>query len=148
MATPAILDLVMRNMERSAIMRAVKARNTKPEMIVRQLVYRLGFRYRLHRSDLPGTPDLVFASRRKVILVHGCFWHGHTCRRGARIPKTNIGYWRDKIRRNRRRDAASMEALRQLGWDPLVVWECQLADAGRLIARIECFLLHTRSEGP
>lgn len=121
-------------------MRAVKSRDTKPEMKVRRLVYRLGFRYRLHRADLPGKPDLAFASRRRVIFVHGCFWHGHACRRGARVPKTNTGYWREKIWRNRSRDATSLRALRQLGWEPLVVWECELADLAMLAKRIEAFL--------
>lgn len=112
--------------ERSRIMRAVKARDTAPEMTVRRLVHSMGYRYRLHRKDLPGKPDLTFQSRRKVIFVHGCFWHGHDCKRGARIPKTNREYWETKIARNRERDSQNYKAFGLAGWEVLVVWECQL----------------------
>jgi DNA mismatch endonuclease (patch repair protein) len=121
-------------------MRAVKSRDTRPEMKVRQLVHRLGFRYRLHRKDLPGRPDLVFIRQRRVILVHGCFWHGHHCPRGDRVPKTNAEYWRAKIGRNRERDAAVVEALKQQGWATLIVWECELKDSSRLAERVSAFL--------
>jgi len=127
-------------MDRPAIMRAVKSRDTRPEMKVRQLVHRLGFRYRLHRKDLPGRPDLVFIRQRRVILVHGCFWHGHHCPRGDRVPKTNAEYWRAKIGRNRERDAAVVEALKQQGWATLIVWECELKDSSRLAERVSAFL--------
>lgn len=113
---------------RSRVMRAVKSSDTKPELIVRRLIHRLGYRYRLHRADLPGKPDLVFASRRKVIFVHGCFWHGHDCARGARTPKTNADYWGLKIARNRARDERARAALEQAGWAVLIVWECELKD--------------------
>lgn len=125
--------------QRSRIMRAVKAKDTKPEMVVRRLVHSLGYRYRLHRRDLPGCPDLVFSPRRKVIFVHGCFWHGHDCKRGARQPKTNPDYWRQKIERNRTRDNSAQEALKDAGWDVLTIWECEVRDT-RLAHRIRQFL--------
>ena len=125
--------------ERARIMASVKAKNTKPEMLVRRLCHAMGYRYRLHRKDLPGAPDLVFPARRKVIFVHGCFWHGHDCRRGARKPKNNADYWRGKISRNRDRDEAAIAALLKVGWTPLVVWECELK-ADNLAQRIQRFL--------
>jgi DNA mismatch endonuclease (patch repair protein) len=125
---------------RSAIMRAVKSTDTRPEMIVRSLAHRLGFRFRLHRKTLPGRPDLVFVGRRKVIFVHGCFWHGHACKRGDRLPKTNALYWTLKIAGNKARDAKAQAALAAAGWRVLVVWECETRDLGALRARIEDFL--------
>ena len=107
-------------------MQAVKSKNTAPELIVRRFLHARGFRYRLHRKDLPGCPDLVFPSRRKVIFIHGCFWHGHDCARGARMPKTNAEYWAAKIGRNRARDAEHLKMLRSDGWRTLVLWECEL----------------------
>lgn len=100
-----------------------------PEMAVRRLVHSLGYRYRLHGKDLPGKPDLVFPSRRKAIMVHGCFWHMHDCRRGYRAPKENSGYWSAKIARNRERDLQTQAELRSLGWDVLVIWECETKSA-------------------
>jgi DNA mismatch endonuclease (patch repair protein) len=97
-------------------------------MRVRKIVHRNGYRYRLHRKDLPGKPDLVFPSRRIALFVHGCFWHGHSCKRGDRIPATNVEYWREKIDRNQRRDTTNRVLLRELGWTPVVVWECQTLD--------------------
>lgn len=125
--------------QRSLIMRAVKGKNTKPEIAVRRLVHSLGYRYRLHRPDLPGSPDLVFGPRRKVIFVHGCFWHGHDCKRGARPPKTNFDYWRQKIDRNRARDHAAREALETTGWDVLIIWECEVRDT-KLVDRVQLYL--------
>jgi DNA mismatch endonuclease (patch repair protein) len=125
---------------RRRIMQSVKSRDTKPEMIVRRLIHGAGYRYRLHRSDLPGKPDLVFSSRRKVIFVHGCFWHGHSCRRGARTPKTNQAYWVKKINGNKERDAKAQKALHMMGWDILIVWECQVKNQQSLINRITKFL--------
>lgn len=110
---------------RSEIMRAVKSKDTTPELIVRRLVHSLGYRYRLHRKDLPGKPDMVFAGRRKVVFVNGCFWHGHDCKRGARKPVENADYWGPKIARNVERDAASARALQGAGWEVLTVWECE-----------------------
>ncbi|WOJ91569.1 very short patch repair endonuclease [Methylocapsa polymorpha] len=121
-------------------MRAVKSTNTRPEMIVRSLAHRLGFRFRLHCSNLPGRPDLVFAGRRKVIFVNGCFWHGHDCKRGDRAPKTNASYWRAKIARNKARDANARAALAAAGWDVLVIWECETKDLEGLSAELSDFL--------
>lgn len=112
---------------RSAIMASVRTKDTKPEMTVRRMLHRLGYRYRLHRRDLPGSPDLVFPSRKKAIFVHGCFWHGHGCRWG-KLPKSKLDYWRPKIENNRRRDARNLEALAEAGWTTLVVWQCELRD--------------------
>lgn len=125
---------------RSAVMRAVKSTNTRPEMIVRSAAHRLGFRFRLHRKTLPGCPDLVFAGHRKVIFVNGCFWHGHDCKRGKRMPKTNAAYWRAKIARNSARDASAQTALSAAGWDVLIVWECETKDREGLNARLRDFL--------
>lgn len=121
-------------------MRAVKGRNTAPEMIVRRLVHSMGYRYRLHRKDLPGKPDLTFQSRHKVIFVHGCFWHGHNCKRGARIPKTNQDYWETKISRNKERDQQHDEDLRHQGWHVMVIWECQLNEPQTVTEQIINFL--------
>ena len=125
---------------RSRTMRAVKSKDTKPEIAIRRLVHAMGFRFRLHRKDLPGSPDLVFVSRRKVIFVHGCFWHGHDCARGARIPKTNVNYWKAKIARNRERDAETASKLKLNGWQACVVWECELRDPEKLRIRLLSFL--------
>ena len=125
--------------QRSRTMRAVKGRDTKPEMAVRRLLHRLGYRYRLYRADLPGKPDLVFPVRRKTIFVHGCFWHGHDCKRGARVPKNNRAYWVRKISRNRERDCANRKLLGDDGWDSLVVWECEIEPAA-LTERLRRFL--------
>ena len=126
--------------ERSRVMRAVKSGDTAPEMAVRRLLHSMGYRYRLHRNDLPGTPDLVFPSRRKVIFVHGCFWHGHTCPRGDRQPKTNTAYWSNKIRRNRQRDESQQAELACDGWGILTVWECQTRAQDELAAQLQAFL--------
>ena len=125
---------------RSATMRAVKSRDTKPEMRVRRLLHRAGYRYRLHAADLPGAPDIVFRGRRKAVFVHGCFWHGHHCRRGARMPATNVEYWRRKIGRNVERHARNLETLAADGWTVLTLWECELKDETALRARLEEFL--------
>src|SRR5690348_16415719 len=121
--------------ERSRIMAAVKSKHTTPEMIVRRLVHSLGYRYRLHVRTLPGTPDLVFPSRRKIILVSGCFWHMHGCGR-CRVPTSRRTYWMAKLVRNRARDQRSRRALHNLGWRVLNVWECQARDENRLASRI------------
>lgn len=128
--------------KRSAIMRAVKSRDTSPERAVRAAVRALGFgrRYRLNGAGLPGKPDLVFGALGKVIFVHGCFWHGHDCKRGARQPKDNAAYWRAKIERNQKRDRASLKALRADDWSALVVWECETRDAPALSRKLSSFL--------
>jgi DNA mismatch endonuclease, patch repair protein len=115
-------------MDRSAIMRAVKSRDTAPELTVRKLVRALAPGYRLHRAGLPGRPDIVYGKRRLAIFVHGCFWHGHDCKRGAREPRANNSYWRAKIAGNRARDAKNLAALSALGWRTLVIHECALKD--------------------
>lgn len=125
---------------RSANMRAVKGRDTRPEMIVRQMAHRLGYRFRLHRADLPGKPDLTFPGRHAVIFVHGCFWHGHSCKRGKTRPKANAAFWAAKLGRNVERDAAQLDRLKVCGWRSLVLWECELKDAPKLAARIRRFL--------
>ncbi len=129
-------------MDRSAIMRAVKSRNTSPELAVRRLLHSIAPGYRLHRRDIAGNPDIAFISRKLAIFVHGCFWHGHSCRRGARVPKNNRGYWLAKIERNRRRDQASLCLLRRQGWRTLVIWECQLRDLAGIERRLRRFLSH------
>lgn len=112
---------------RSDNMRRIKSKDMKPELLIRSLVHRMGYRFRLHAKDLPGKPDLVFRSRRKVIFVHGCFWHGHEragCLDG-RVPKSNVGYWGPKLVRNKKRDAEHIAALEAAGWKVKVIWECE-----------------------
>ena len=112
-------------MDRSLLMSRIKSKNTKPEMMVRSMVWKAGFRYRLHSKNLPGTPDLVFGPNRKVIFVNGCFWHGHICRTG-KLPKTNTEFWSAKISKNGKRDSANIRKLKKLGWKALTLWECEL----------------------
>ena len=126
--------------DRSRTMRAVEGRDTGPEMTVRRLAHGMGYRYRLHRKDLPGKPDLVFPGRRKVIFVHGCFWHQHACPRGSRSPKSSRDYWIPKLKRNKQRDAENQSRLREMGWDVLVIWECEMKDRDALKERIAAFL--------
>lgn len=125
---------------RSRVMRAVKGKDTKPEQAVRSLLHSLGYRFRLHRRDLPGSPDIVFPGRKAAIFVHGCFWHGHTCSRGSRMPKANADYWVGKLARNQARDATTRAALEALGWRVLTVWECEIRDAAMLADRLREFL--------
>ena len=126
--------------QRSARMSLVRAKNTKPELLVRRLVHGLGYRYRLHRRTLPGTPDLVFPGRDKVIFVHGCFWHRHPGCERARMPKSRLEFWVPKLEGNAQRDARDVRALRRLGWSVMTIWECQLRDMTRLENRIRRFL--------
>jgi len=112
-------------------MSAVKSEDTEPEMIVRRLVHRMGYRYRLHDKKLPGKPDLVFRSRQKVIFVHGCFWHRHSCKGGQSSPATNAEYWQAKFQRNKIRDRKARRELRRDGWSVLIVWECQTKSTKR-----------------
>ncbi|MBC8792756.1 MAG: very short patch repair endonuclease [Tagaea sp. CACIAM 22H2] len=130
---------------RSALMSRVPSKNTTPEKTVRSIVHRLGFRFRLHRRDLPGTPDLVFPSLRAVIFVHGCFWHRHAKCRKASTPKSNTQFWSEKFLKNVRRDSANKRHLRERGWHVLVAWECQLKKPARLKRKIEKFLNASRA---
>jgi DNA mismatch endonuclease (patch repair protein) len=122
-------------------MRRVGAKDTSPELTVRRLLRAIGETgYRLHRTELPGKPDIAFIGRRLVIFVHGCFWHGHSCQRGARMPKTNQSYWANKIERNRLRDARNIAALYSMGWKALVIWECEISNQELLSTQLQCFL--------
>ncbi len=121
-------------------MKSIKSKDSKPELKVRKLVYALGFRYRLHKKDLPGKPDLVFSKQKKIILVHGCFWHGHNCKRGKVNPKTNANYWSTKISKNISRDKSNIRKLRSLGWKILIVWECKIKNLEQIESRISKFL--------
>ena len=121
-------------------MQAVKSENTEPELAVRRLAHGMGYRFRLHRKDLPGKPDLVFPSRRKVIFVHGCFWHGHDCARGARVPVQNMAYWTKKIAGNKVRDKDVQAALTAAGWEVVVLWGCETRDQARMSRQIRKFL--------
>ena len=125
---------------RSRIMAQVKSKDTKPEMTVRRLVHGLGYRYRLHRKDLPGKPDLTFPSRRKTVFVNGCFWHSHADCEKARPPSSNRGYWLDKLKRNRKRDERNLVLLQDSGWGTMVVWECELADLDAVSRNLIAFL--------
>ncbi len=126
--------------QRSRCMAAIKGRNTKPELAVRRMVHAMGYRFRLHRKDLPGKPDLVFPRLGKVIFVHGCFWHMHTCRYGKVKPKTNAAFWQAKREGNRARDRRHVRDLRREGWEVLTVWECQLRDPEKLERKLRTFL--------
>jgi len=125
---------------RRRTMQAVKSKDTAPELAVRSLAHGMGYRFRLHRKDLPGKPDLVFPRLRKILFVHGCFWHGHRCARGARVPMHNRDYWTQKIRRNRKRDQAAVSALVASGWKVAVLWECDIKDQRRTASAIRKFL--------
>ena len=123
-------------------MRGNRGRDTKPELSVRRLLFTEGYRYRIHRKDLPGRPDIAFIGRKKAVFVHGCFWHQHpssTCPLRSH-PKSNTGYWAEKLQRNRKRDVASEQQLRALGWDVLVIWECETRDVQRMCKRLKTYL--------
>jgi len=128
--------------QRSEQMSKIRGRDTKPEMLIRRMVHAMGYRYRLHRKDLPGHPDLTFSSRRKVVFVHGCFWHRHTDSRCklARLPKSRLDFWLPKLEANVARDARNEQDLRALGWGVLTVWECELKDQAALKLKLEAFL--------
>ena len=124
---------------RSALMARIGSRNTAPELTVRRLLHALGYRFRVHRKDLPGTPDIVFPSRRKAIFVHGCFWHAHGCKIGQK-PKSNEEFWTAKLGRNRERDAAKRAALEHLGWRVLELWQCEIKDLPAISNALSDFL--------
>ncbi len=123
-------------MNRSDVMRAVKGRDTAPELLVRKMLRAIAPGYRLCRRDLPGAPDIAYIGRKKAIFVHGCFWHGHECKRGARAPKANADYWREKIAKNRARDQKHLAEYAARGWDVLTVWECETRDREALERRL------------
>lgn len=124
---------------RSELMSRIGGKHTAPELIVRKLLHNLGYRFRLHRRDLPGTPDIVFPSRRKAVFVNGCFWHAHGCKIG-RPPKSNLDFWLPKLERNRQKDRRDRHALRVLGWESLTIWQCQTGNVDRLKSRLVSFL--------
>jgi DNA mismatch endonuclease (patch repair protein) len=125
---------------RSRMMAGIRGKNTKPELVVRRTAHQLGYRFRLHRRDLAGTPDLIFPGRRKVVFVHGCFWHRHPGCRRATSPKSNTEFWQLKFSANQARDASAIANLTSGGWDPLVIWECESADPGRVAGRLTAHL--------
>jgi DNA mismatch endonuclease, patch repair protein len=133
--------------QRSRNMASIRGKNTKPEKIVRSLLHRLGYRYRLHRRDLPGKPDLVFAGQRKAIFVHGCFWHMHDCRWGRVTPATNTDFWLNKRQGNCNRDLKALAALKADGWETLIVWECETKNQDTLKAQLEAFLSSAQRPG-
>lgn len=126
--------------ERSQRMALIRSKDTQPELFVRKLIHSMGYRFRLHGVDLPGKPDIVFKGRRKVIFVHGCFWHRHTCKKGQRQPKSGNGYWLPKFEANKLRDQRHRWQLSQLGWSCLIVWECQVKSGRSLERRLKRFL--------
>jgi DNA mismatch endonuclease, patch repair protein len=130
---------------RSEIMALVKGKDTKPEMAIRQKLHRLGYRYRVHRKDLPGKPDLAFSRLRKAIFVHGCFWHGHDNCSYGRLPKSNLEYWSRKLERNKERDAENIRCLLEMGWEVAVVWQCELKDIDAVVAKLVDFLKRKES---
>lgn len=125
---------------RSELMSRVRSKDTKPEMRVRRMVHAMGYRYRLHHGKLPGRPDMVFPKRRKIIFVHGCFWHRHEDCRRNRTPKSRREFWDAKLEKNRLRDLENQSKLREMGWDVLVVWECETEEAAGFPGRIMSFL--------
>jgi DNA mismatch endonuclease, patch repair protein len=129
---------------RSECMARIRDRNTKPEIIVRSMLYRMGFRFRIHVAHLPGRPDIVLPKLKKIIFVHGCFWHMHSCRRGRSDPKTNAAFWRSKRETNAARDMTQISQLRRAGWSVRVLWECQLRSEAILSRRLGLFLSNSK----
>jgi DNA mismatch endonuclease, patch repair protein len=137
--TPGDMD-TLSPAERSARMARVRGKDTRPELLVRRLAHRLGYRYRLHRTDLPGQPDMAFSRARKAVFVHGCFWHRHDCPSGRRVPKSRLDFWLPKLEKNRIRDEENLKKLETQGWHPLVIWECEIRDLSTLTERLRTFL--------
>lgn len=132
------MDIISKE-ARSALMARIRSKNTKPERVVRSILHRLGFRFRLHRKDLPGKPDIVLPRHHKIILVHGCFWHGHSCALASK-PKSNQDYWREKIKTNRLRDRRVRRDLAKQGWSVLELWECEVRKGTGLTEKLETFM--------
>jgi len=126
--------------QRSFNMSQIRSKDTSPEIVVRSIVHRMGYRYALHRSDLPGHPDIVLVRHKKIIFVHGCFWHMHHCRYGKVKPATNKKFWQDKRQGNVERDKRNLKKLRNEGWKILVVWECQIRHLQKLAKTLQRFL--------
>ena len=133
--------------KRRWLMRRIGVKGTRPEKVVRSVLHHLGFRFRLHRKDLPGKPDIVLPRHKKVILVHGCFWHGHPGCRAAARPTTNMEFWNEKLDSNIRRDKNQRDTLQQLGWDVLVLWECETEKPAVLLAKLRGFLRKGAGDG-
>lgn len=131
---------IMTPVQRSARMALIRGANTKPELRVRRLLHGLGYRFRLHRRDLPGQPDIVFPARRKLIFVHGCFWHQHAGCKVGHLPRSRQDYWAQKFATNKERDARNLAEVCATGWDALVVWECEVKDLAGLAAGLRAFL--------
>jgi DNA mismatch endonuclease (patch repair protein) len=127
------------HLRRSQLMARVRGKDTEPEMIVRRLAHAMGYRYRLHRKDLPGRPDLVFPGHHKIVFVHGCFWHRHSCKK-ATTPKSNVEFWKKKFEENIARDDRNILELAERGWDIMVIWQCETCDTTKLSERLQCFL--------
>ena len=131
---------VLTTQQRHKNMASIRSTNTKPEILVRKYLWRQGFRYRLNNPRLPGHPDIVLRKYRTCVFVNGCFWHGHDCKKGSRRPKSNQDYWLTKISKNQKRDAVNQAALLNLGWDVLILWECELRNQDQLAQRLKNFL--------
>lgn len=123
-------------------MARIASKNTKPEILIRKIAHNLGYRFRLHRKDLPGKPDLVFVNRKKIIFVHGCFWHGHNCKAGKNTPKSNTDYWIPKLANNKKRDQKHIKELKKSGWNVLIIWECEIKNLEKIKQKIQIFLEH------
>lgn len=128
---------------RSWLMGRISSKNTKPEMLVRRLLFAMGYRYRLHRKDLPGCPDIVFPKKRIAIFINGCFWHGHVSCKYSRLPSSNVDFWKTKIEGNRRRDTENIALLKQAGWQVLTIWQCEIQDNSKLAKRLNDFIKTT-----
>jgi len=126
--------------QRRRNMASIRSRHTCPEKLVRSLIHRLGYRFTLHDKHLPGKPDIVLPKHKKIVLVHGCFWHSHTCKRGNVYPKTNVAYWTAKRQRNTERDKVQQVAYRKTGWKTLVIWECEVKDPSKVTSKLQRFL--------
>lgn len=122
--------------QRQRCMACISGKNTKPELIVRKLLFSMGYRYRLHYSNLPGKPDLVFPGKRKIIFIHGCFWHRHDCKKGKSLPSKNGEFWQKKLSDNKARDQQNINDLQELGWKVFIVWECEIKDINSLSPKL------------